>query len=107
MAPSKRKTARTSQTNNQKGTGSPKSNTARSNTPDGSAGSATQPGDDDSCPSCTPTSRELMKSSRKENWIECDSCNTWHHWRCVRNGEDVENIAKWCILSFAQSSILN
>ncbi|KAF8964078.1 JmjC domain-containing histone demethylation protein 1 [Flammula alnicola] len=36
-----------------------------------------------------------MNGSRKENWIECDSCSTWYHWRCAGNGEDVENIAKW------------
>lgn len=54
--------------------------------------------DDDSeqrCPACTDATRELMHGSRKENWIECDNCNTWYHWRCVGNGEDVRNIAKW------------
>ncbi|KAF8810703.1 jumonji superfamily protein [Phlegmacium glaucopus] len=54
-----------------------------------------QHGNDDSCPSCTPETKELMNGSRKENWIECDNCNTWYHWRCAGNGEDVENIAKW------------
>ncbi|KAF9532383.1 jumonji superfamily protein [Crepidotus variabilis] len=49
----------------------------------------------ESCPACTPETRELMESSRKESWIECDSCNTWYHWRCAGNGEDVDNIAKW------------
>jgi F-box and leucine-rich repeat protein 10/11 len=56
-----------------------------------------QHGSDDSCPSCTAATRELMNGSRKENWIECDNCNTWYHWRCVGNGEDVENIAKWWV----------
>lgn len=54
-----------------------------------------QHGSDDNCPSCTPATKELMNGSRKENWIECDNCNTWYHWRCAGNGEDVENIAKW------------
>ncbi|KDR81408.1 hypothetical protein GALMADRAFT_59800 [Galerina marginata CBS 339.88] len=52
---------------------------------------------DETCPACTPATKELMNGSRKESWIECDNCNTWYHWRCAGNGEDVENIAKWYV----------
>ncbi|PPQ63192.1 hypothetical protein CVT24_005737 [Panaeolus cyanescens] len=48
----------------------------------------------ESCPACTPETREQMSTSRKESWIQCDHCSAWHHWRCAGNGEDVEMIAK-------------
>lgn len=51
----------------------------------------------ESCPACTPETREQMSTSRKESWIQCDHCSTWHHWRCAGNGEDVEMIAKWYV----------
>lgn len=99
MAPSKRRGARTNQQPQQNSKNSPHESGSRSNSPDNSAVAepAVQPGDDDSCPGCTPTSRELMKGSKKESWIGCDNCKTWYHWRCVGNGEDVGNISKWCV----------
>ncbi|KAF8906029.1 jumonji superfamily protein [Gymnopilus junonius] len=87
MAPSKRRSGRSA---------------AKSPAAKGSAKSTQSPspdtqshGDTENCPACTPVTKELMNGSRKENWIECDNCNTWYHWRCAGNGEDVENIAKW------------
>lgn len=53
--------------------------------------------DEQKCPACTEAT-ERKHSSRKENWIECDNCNTWYHWRCAGNGEDVNAIAKWSVL---------
>ncbi|KAH9483854.1 JmjC domain-containing histone demethylation protein 1 [Psilocybe cubensis] len=50
---------------------------------------------DQRCPACTEETLGLINGSRRENWIECDNCNTWYHWRCAGNGEDVNNIAKW------------
>jgi len=98
MAPRKRKAAGANQQPQQSSKNSPHHSGSRSNSP-GIAAAAPepgpQPGDDDSCPGCTPSSKELMKGSRKESWIECDNCNTWYHWRCVGKGEDVENISKW------------
>ncbi|KAF9567653.1 Clavaminate synthase-like protein [Agrocybe pediades] len=54
-------------------------------------------GDEDRCPACTAESRDLMdrNGSRKEQWIACDHCKTWYHWRCAGNGEDIASIAKW------------
>ncbi|KAF8163101.1 jumonji superfamily protein [Crassisporium funariophilum] len=88
MAPSRRRSTR----NGQKSPG-PAQNPSQS--PEPATETAQPHGNDDSCPSCTSETRELMNGSRKENWIECDNCNTWYHWRCAGNGEDVENIAKW------------
>ncbi len=107
MAPSKRRSTRSNNNNNNKSTPPPAS--PKSSGPSNSQEPTSAQPSDDSCPACTPKSRALINGSRKESWIECDSCNTWYHWRCVSNGEDVENIAKWysfscLILHVCQSS---
>jgi F-box/leucine-rich repeat protein 10/11 len=108
MAPSKRRAARTNQQAQQNNKNSPHHSGSRLNSPDNAAATepGPQPGDDDGCPGCTPTSKELMKGSKKESWIECDNCNTWYHWRCVGNGEVVENISKWCAQPLQLSLII-
>lgn len=34
------------------------------------------------------------KESDKENWVRCDVCKTWFHWRCAGEGE-LDVIDKW------------
>lgn len=49
--------------------------------------------DKDTCPLCTPD----IKLLRREDWVECEACNTWYHWRCAGNGGDVRRLAKWYV----------
>ncbi|KAF9472602.1 JmjC domain-containing histone demethylation protein 1 [Pholiota conissans] len=84
---------RSSRANPQSPPASPKESAA-SRTPE-TTESAQHHGNDESCPACTPETRERISGSRKESWIECDNCNTWYHWRCAGNDENMENIAKW------------
>ncbi|KAJ7070349.1 jumonji superfamily protein [Mycena belliarum] len=37
----------------------------------------------DSCPGCTTESSASFNQFEKENWIRCDVCKTWYHWRCA------------------------
>ncbi|KAF9456493.1 jumonji superfamily protein [Collybia nuda] len=48
-----------------------------------------------SCPACAENPTESPNAYDKENWIRCDICKTWYHWRCAGNGGDVETIDKW------------
>jgi F-box/leucine-rich repeat protein 10/11 len=50
-----------------------------------------------SCPACTEESQESFNAYDKENWIRCDVCKTWYHWRCAGDGGDVEMIDKWYV----------
>ncbi|KAF6742344.1 JmjC domain-containing histone demethylation protein 1 [Ephemerocybe angulata] len=59
-----------------------RSPSAKGNGPDSS---------EETCPLCAPD----VKLLRKEDWVECEACNTWYHWRCAGNGEDVKRVAKW------------
>ena len=95
MAPSRRKSGRSAAKSP-----APKGSSKATQSPSPEAQDSAHGGsgnDSENCPACTPASKEAMNGSRKENWIECDNCNTWYHWRCAGNGEDVENIAKWCV----------
>ncbi|TEB36060.1 Clavaminate synthase-like protein [Coprinellus micaceus] len=47
--------------------------------------------DEETCPLCTPHAKPL----RKEDWVMCEACNTWYHWRCAGDGEDVKRVEKW------------
>lgn len=49
----------------------------------------------DSCPACTPDSADSFNAFDKENWIRCDVCKVWYHWRCAGDGSDVEALDKW------------
>ena len=48
------------------------------------------------CPACPVDSNanELTNDESTE-WVRCDACKTWYHWRCVGNGQELENIDKW------------
>ncbi|KAF7359459.1 Jumonji superfamily protein [Mycena sanguinolenta] len=37
----------------------------------------------ESCPGCTTESSASFNQFEKENWIRCDVCKTWYHWRCA------------------------
>ncbi|KAJ7490053.1 jumonji superfamily protein [Mycena galericulata] len=36
----------------------------------------------ETCPGCTTESSASFNQFEKENWIRCDVCRTWYHWRC-------------------------
>ncbi len=50
--------------------------------------------DDEKCPACEGADHQVDKVDQ-ENWVRCDACRTWFHWRCVGEG-DLEAIDKWC-----------
>ncbi|KAJ6547217.1 JmjC domain-containing histone demethylation protein 1 [Mycena capillaripes] len=37
----------------------------------------------ETCPGCTTESSASFNQFEKENWIRCDVCKTWYHWRCA------------------------
>lgn len=51
----------------------------------------------ETCPACSEGTTESFNAFDKENWVRCDVCKTWFHWRCAGNGEDVNSIDKWCV----------
>jgi F-box/leucine-rich repeat protein 10/11 len=54
----------------------------------------------DKCPACKNEDSELWNAADKENWVQCDACKAWYHWRCVGNGGDLESIDKWYAVLF-------
>ncbi|KAI0065496.1 jumonji protein [Artomyces pyxidatus] len=50
---------------------------------------------EDSCPACTETTLKKAVDADKENWIRCDACRLWYHWRCVGGDGELEAIDKW------------
>ncbi|KAI0048251.1 Clavaminate synthase-like protein [Auriscalpium vulgare] len=46
----------------------------------------------DSCPSCR-SDNETHETDR-DDWIRCDACRTWYHWRCAGDG-DIAAVDKW------------
>lgn len=64
---------------------------SRENTPSASDGEAEK----EVCPACSADSTENRRAFVKENWILCDLCKTWYHWRCAGSSEDVETVDKW------------
>ncbi|KAF7295182.1 Jumonji superfamily protein [Mycena indigotica] len=67
-------------------------------------------GPTDSCPGCTSESRATFNQFEKENWICCDVCKDWYHWRCAVAGEEdktlsMDKIDKWfCKTCLGQDS---
>ena len=51
----------------------------------------------DSCPACTDGTSGTSNAFDKENWIRCDICKVWYHWRCAGDGSDVEALDKWSV----------
>jgi hypothetical protein len=51
--------------------------------------------DGDKCPSCKESDEtEAWNDTDKENWVRCDACKQWFHWRCAGEGE-LDVIDKW------------
>lgn len=45
------------------------------------------------CPACT---EGVAPPEEKENWVRCDACKVWFHWRCVSvDGQELSQIDKW------------
>ena len=49
----------------------------------------------DLCRACKVDAVNQVTDASKENWVRCDSCKTWYHWRCVGEGDDLETVGKW------------
>lgn len=47
------------------------------------------------CPSCKDDDDSGSASTSKENWVRCDACKKWFHWRCIASDVDLESIDKW------------
>jgi len=57
----------------------------------------------DSCPACNGSDTQQWAAADKENWVRCDACKTWYHWRCAGDGSDLDAIDKWfCKACMAQ-----
>ena len=50
---------------------------------------------DDTCPACVGHDTQQWAAADKENWVRCDACKTWYHWRCAGDGSDLDAIDKW------------
>ncbi|KAK2467117.1 hypothetical protein APHAL10511_001375 [Amanita phalloides] len=68
---------------------------ARSNTPVQVDDPETENVTAEACPACTDLSKEKSSTLDKENWIRCDACKMWYHWRCAGDDSEVETIDKW------------
>ncbi|KAF5387004.1 hypothetical protein D9615_001759 [Tricholomella constricta] len=51
--------------------------------------------DIETCPACPTDSVDVRNPYSKEQWIRCDICMTWYHWRCAGSGGDVDAVDKW------------
>ncbi|EJF62505.1 Clavaminate synthase-like protein [Dichomitus squalens LYAD-421 SS1] len=50
---------------------------------------------DDKCPACKDGEPdEAQVGADKEQWVRCDACKTWFHWRCAGEG-DLDAVDKW------------
>ncbi|KAG5643910.1 hypothetical protein DXG03_009481 [Asterophora parasitica] len=62
------------------------------------AASESEPSNDiETCPACPTGSAvvEVRNPFNKEQWIRCDTCMSWYHWRCAGSGGDVDTVDKW------------
>jgi hypothetical protein len=50
---------------------------------------------EEKCPACKNENNDTWDIVDKENWIRCDACKAWFHWRCVGESGDLETIDKW------------
>ncbi|KAH8110283.1 Clavaminate synthase-like protein [Phellopilus nigrolimitatus] len=46
------------------------------------------------CPQCKDDADDGA-AAVKEDWVRCDACKVWFHWRCVGDGGDLEVLDKW------------
>nr|GAT57580.1 jumonji superfamily protein [Mycena chlorophos] len=103
---STRSSAATSSTNanNARASGSsPLSSVATTPEPDeqdtkaAAAAAASTSGLDNSCPGCIGDSSSSLNQFEKENWIACDVCKQWYHWRCAVEDKtlSIDKVDKW------------
>lgn len=56
--------------------------------------------DDGACPACKDDEPRVA-DAEKENWIRCDACTKWFHWRCVKDtvsgAAEPEALDKWSV----------
>ncbi|KAG9318283.1 Clavaminate synthase-like protein [Chiua virens] len=55
--------------------------------------------EEDACPACKDLAVDVQSTVSKESWIRCDACKSWYHWVCAGNGEDVDAIDKWQVIT--------
>ncbi|KAJ7632317.1 jumonji superfamily protein [Roridomyces roridus] len=71
---------------------------SREPTPEGQVAEA-QSRSAETCPGCTREFSASFNQFEKENWIRCDACSTWWHWRCASEDEKkdytIDKIDKW------------
>lgn len=58
----------------------------------------------DTCPACKDDSEQTPSSADKEQWVRCDACKTWFHWRCAGQG-DLDAVDKWCVSRLCSTSV--
>jgi hypothetical protein len=102
MATGRRKSARVQKTS--------ESTAGEASTSAKTASKAPQPEDDGKCPVCRNTDADATDAPPpppppvedggvEENWVKCDACAQWHHWRCVKAEElpELETLDKWYV----------
>ncbi|EMD34482.1 hypothetical protein CERSUDRAFT_140998 [Gelatoporia subvermispora B] len=57
--------------------------------------SAVHDEEEDLCPACKKDDTAQWAAADKENWVRCDACKTWFHWRCAGDGGDLDAVDKW------------
>lgn len=53
---------------------------------------------DENCPACPIGSAHASNPFSKEQWVRCDVCMTWYHWRCAGSGGDLDVVDKWSVV---------
>ncbi|KAI0807049.1 jumonji protein [Fomes fomentarius] len=97
MAPSRRRTGRSKKTPDPAGVTDDDSHSQGQAQPvqDPEEAGKTQT-QDDKCPACKEGQPEDPPAvAEKEQWVRCDACKTWFHWRCVGQGGDLDAVDKW------------
>lgn len=94
MAPSRRRTGRSKKTPDPAGVTDDDSHSqGQVQDPEEAGKTQTQ---DDRCPACQAGQPEDPPAvAEKEQWVRCDACKTWFHWRCVGQGGDLDAVDKW------------
>ncbi|KAG6910882.1 hypothetical protein DXG01_006565 [Tephrocybe rancida] len=63
---------------------------------------------EENCPACPAGTGDSGNPFSKEQWVRCDVCMTWYHWRCVGSGGDVDTVDKWyCIACLEENPNLS